>query len=90
MADHLRVLEREGMSMGALISPRDISVVVISSGNQPPEQIAEHRRGCRAERALVQFDEPELVVGLVRELVERTARNQRSRSACPSMSAPRR
>jgi pimeloyl-ACP methyl ester carboxylesterase len=84
MADHLRVLEREGMSIGALIPPRNIPVVVISSGNQPPEQIAAHRM--LAERSAdghhvvatrsahwVQFDEPELVVGLVKELVERGA-----------------
>ncbi len=84
MADHLRVLEREGMSIGALIPPRNIPVVVISSGNHPPEQIAAHRM--LAERSAdghhvvatrsahwVQFDEPELVVGLVKELVERGA-----------------
>jgi pimeloyl-ACP methyl ester carboxylesterase len=84
MADHLRVLEREGMSIGALIPPRNIPVVVISSGNQPPEQIAAHRmlaersadgRHVVATRSAhwVQFDEPELVVGLVKELVERGA-----------------
>ncbi len=82
MADHLRVLEREGTSIGGLIPPRNIPVVVVSSGNQPPEQIAAHRQ--LAERSAngrhvvaarsahwVQFDEPELIVGLVRELVER-------------------
>ena len=82
MADHLQVLERDGMSVGALIPPQDIPVVVISSGNQPPEQIAAHRmlaersansRHVVASRSThwVQFDEPELIVSLVRELVER-------------------
>jgi pimeloyl-ACP methyl ester carboxylesterase len=81
MADHLRVLEREGTSMGALIPPPQIPVVVISSGNQPPEQIAAHRMLAEqsahghhvvAERSAhwVQFDDPELVVALVRKLVE--------------------
>ena len=81
MADHLRVLEREGVSLSAFIPPREIPVVVISSGNQPPDQIAAHR--ALAERSAdgrhviaarsahwVQFDEPSLVVALVRELVE--------------------
>ena len=82
MADHLQVLERDGMSAGTLIPPRDIPVVVISSGNQPPAQIAAHRmlaersadsRHVVASRSAhwVQFDEPELIVTVVRELVER-------------------
>ena len=82
MADHLRVLEREGVSLSAFVPPREIPVVVISSGNQPPDQIAAHRalaehsadgRHVVAARSAhwVQFDEPSLVVRLVRELVER-------------------
>ena len=82
MADHLRVLEREGPSMDALIPPRNIPVVVISSGTHPPEQIAAHRmlaersadgRHVVATRSAhwVQFDEPELVVALVKELVDK-------------------
>ena len=82
MADHLRVLEREGVSLTRFIPPREIPVIVISSGNQPPEQIAAHRmlaersadgRHVIAPRSAhwVQFDEPALVVALVRELVER-------------------
>jgi pimeloyl-ACP methyl ester carboxylesterase len=84
MAEHLGVLEREGVSLSGFSPPGDIPVIVISSGNQPPEQIAAHRM--LAERSAdgrhviagrsahwVQFDEPELVVALVRELVERRA-----------------
>lgn len=80
MADYLRVLEREGLSLGGFIPPREIPVIVISSGNQPPEQIAAHQ--LLAERSVhgrhviaarsahwVQFDEPELVISLVRDLV---------------------
>ena len=81
MADHLQVLEREGMSMGRFVPPREIPVTVISSGDQPPEQIAAHRllaersangRHVIAARSAhwVQFDEPELIVALVKELVE--------------------
>jgi pimeloyl-ACP methyl ester carboxylesterase len=83
MADHLQMLERDGPSMGAPVPPRTVPVVVISSGNQSPEQIAAHRtlaeqsadgRHVVAARSAhwVQFDEPELVVALVRELVERS------------------
>ena len=85
MAEHLLVLERDGISMGALIPPRDIPVIVISSRDQPPEQIAAHRllaeRSAEGRHVIaagsahwVQFDEPELVVALVRELVEREPR----------------
>ena len=82
MADHLRVLEREGTVMGSLIPRPEIPVVVISSGDQPAEQIAAHRmlaersddgRHVIAARSAhwVQFDEPELVVAVVRELVHK-------------------
>jgi pimeloyl-ACP methyl ester carboxylesterase len=84
MADHLRVLERERRSMSALLPPREIPVVVITSGDQRPDQIAAHRvlaersshgRHVIARRSThwVQFDEPELIVGLVKELVERAS-----------------
>jgi pimeloyl-ACP methyl ester carboxylesterase len=84
MADYLLVLEREGLSMGALIPPQDIPVIVISSRDQPPEMIAAHRmlaersddgRHVIATRSAhwVQFDEPELIVSLVKDLVERAA-----------------
>lgn len=87
MADHLRVLEREGISLGGFIPPREIPVIVISSGDQPPEQIDSHRmlaersangRHVIAARSThwVQFDEPELVVSLVRDLVERGSNPQ--------------
>jgi len=81
MADHLGVLQRERKVLAAVNPPPGIPVVVISSGNQPPEQIAEHRelaaRSARARHVVaarsthwVQFDEPELVVAAVKEVVE--------------------
>ena len=82
MADYLLVLEREGVTLGGFIPPRTIPVVVISSGDQPAEQLAAHRmlaeRSDRGRHVIaarsthwVQFDEPELVVELVRDLVDR-------------------
>jgi pimeloyl-ACP methyl ester carboxylesterase len=81
MADHLSALDRDGASMGALIPPRDVPIIVISSGDQPPEQIAAHQllaggslrgRHIKAARSghWVLFDEPELVTAIIRELVE--------------------
>ena len=81
MADHLRVLEREAKAIGEAIPPPEIPVVVISGGNQPPEQLAAHEALARASAHgrhvvasrsthWVQFDEPELIVAAVRELVE--------------------
>jgi pimeloyl-ACP methyl ester carboxylesterase len=85
MADSLRMLEREAMSIAAVSPPREIPVTVISSGNQLPEQIAAHqalaarsavgRHVTAAQSAhWVQFDEPELVVRLVKDLVDRANR----------------
>jgi pimeloyl-ACP methyl ester carboxylesterase len=81
MADYLRTLAEEGPAMAGCCPPPEVPVVVISGGNQPPEQIAAHRR--LADTALhgrlvvaehsahwVQFDEPDLIVQTVRELVE--------------------
>lgn len=81
MADHLLALERDGASIAAITPPREIPVVVISSGNQPAEQLDAQRAlaaGSNAGRHViaarsahwVQFDEPELIVTVVRELVE--------------------
>jgi pimeloyl-ACP methyl ester carboxylesterase len=82
MADHLLALERGGASMARCIPPRELPIVVISSGDQPPEQIAAHRtlaessfdgRHVIAARSghWVQFDEPELIVSVVREMSTR-------------------
>jgi pimeloyl-ACP methyl ester carboxylesterase len=81
MADHLRVLERDASSIASLKPPREIPLVVISSRDQPTENLVAHRmlteasldgRHVVATRSThwVQFDEPELVVAVVRELVE--------------------
>jgi pimeloyl-ACP methyl ester carboxylesterase len=61
-------------------TPRSIPVVVISSGNQPPDQLEAHRRLADASNGgrhiiaarsahWVQFDEPELIIDAVEELV---------------------
>jgi pimeloyl-ACP methyl ester carboxylesterase len=84
MADYLRTLADDGATMSGLCPPPEVPVVVISAGNQPPDQIASHRRLADAathgrlvvaERSAhwVQFDEPEIIVRAVRELVEREA-----------------
>jgi pimeloyl-ACP methyl ester carboxylesterase len=81
MGDHFRTLEREGAVLSAEAPPPETPVVVISSGRQPAEQLAAHRRlaegSARGRHVMaarsahwVQFDEPALVVEAVRELVE--------------------
>jgi pimeloyl-ACP methyl ester carboxylesterase len=83
MADYMRAFERDRASMAALVPPPEVPVVVISGGNQPPEQLAEHRALTRSSRRgqhivatrsghWIQFDEPELIVSVIRELVETT------------------
>jgi pimeloyl-ACP methyl ester carboxylesterase len=87
MADHFLALDRERASIATLIPPPGIPVVVISSGDQPADQLAVHKRLAEASvrgRHLVaarsahwvQFDEPELVVEAVRELVSAASASQ--------------
>jgi pimeloyl-ACP methyl ester carboxylesterase len=82
MADHFLTLAQEGRRLAVSIPPPDIPTVVISSGGQPPEQLAAQRQLVKSSRSgrhviakasahWVQFDEPELVVSVARELVER-------------------
>ncbi len=79
MADHLRVLQEAAAFVGSLSALPDVPLVVISSGELPPERIEEHRQLARlsstgrhtiAERSghWVPFDEPELVVDAIREV----------------------
>jgi pimeloyl-ACP methyl ester carboxylesterase len=87
MAAHLQVLETQGPAIAAALPPAGIPLIVISSGNHPAEEIAEHRalasranaaRHVVADRSThwVQFDQPELIVDAVRELVAgRSGRN---------------
>jgi pimeloyl-ACP methyl ester carboxylesterase len=80
MADHMRVLETEGAAIAAAQPPATIPTIVISSGNNAPPQLEAHRalaaRSAAARHVVagrsthwVQFDEPELVVDAVRELI---------------------
>ena len=81
MADHMRVLQ-EATASAAQVGPLgDIPLVVISSGNQPPDVIAAHRALVRLSshgRVVfasksghwVPYDEPELMVDTIREVVE--------------------
>jgi len=89
LAAHLLTFEREAGSLAAAATPCEQPLVVISSGNQPGEQIAVHRalvegspegRHLIAARSThwVQFDEPQLILAAVRELVERDRSRSRS------------
>lgn len=90
MADHMAALARDGASIAGTVLPHDIPVVVISSGDQPADQLAAHRtlaaaslegRHVIAQRSAhwVQFDEPELIVGVIGEVIAAA----RSRTAPP-------
>jgi pimeloyl-ACP methyl ester carboxylesterase len=79
MAGYLQVLEREGGSLGAPGPPPDIPVVVVSGGHQSATEIAAQRALAGRSRHgghvvaarsghWVLFDEPDLVVSVVREL----------------------
>ena len=89
MADHLLVLQREGRRVSALEPPPDVPVVVISGSHQPAGEIAaqralaersHHGRHVVAARSghWILFDEPDLVVSVVRDLVSRVMSGRRS------------
>jgi len=81
MAAHLRVLPEATASAAAIDSLGDLPVVVISSGDQTPDVRAAHERlakmSARGRVVLasksghwVPYDEPELIVDAIREIVE--------------------
>ena len=84
MADHLGVLERDGAVIARIATPAEIPTIVISSGQQPPDQIEMQRQLANASHAgrhiiaarsshWVQFDEPGLIVEAIRTLVMTTS-----------------
>jgi pimeloyl-ACP methyl ester carboxylesterase len=94
MADHFLTLDRDRDSIATLIPLRGVPLVVISSGDQPADQVAAHRilaeasvrgRHLVAARSThwVQFDEPELVVEAVRDLVSAASANENPAPANP-------
>ena len=81
--------------MGRFVPPPQVPVVVISGRDQPPEQRAAHRglaegsvdgRHVIAARSghWVPFDEPELIVRVVRDLVDRERSLQSTSAALDS------
>jgi pimeloyl-ACP methyl ester carboxylesterase len=86
MADHLRALEETAAVVAGVRSLPDVPMVIVSSGNQPPDTIARHRalaglssqgRHVIAAKAghWIQFDDPELVITTIRDVVERARRS---------------
>jgi pimeloyl-ACP methyl ester carboxylesterase len=85
VADHLRVLQNAADFVAGLGSLPDVPLVTISSGALPPERIEEHRALARLSSSgrhvvaagsghWVQFDEPELIVAAIREVVAQVRR----------------
>jgi pimeloyl-ACP methyl ester carboxylesterase len=85
MADHLAVLEETAALVSRVKSLPDVPMVIVSSGDQSPDTIAKHRQLARlSERSRhviatksghwIQFDEPDLVVAAIREIVDQARR----------------
>jgi pimeloyl-ACP methyl ester carboxylesterase len=90
MADHLRVLQEAAASAAEVASLGDVPVIVISSGDQTPEVIALHHAlaGMSSQGRVVvasksghwvPYDEPELIVEAIRDLVDAFRRTHGSR-----------
>jgi pimeloyl-ACP methyl ester carboxylesterase len=80
MAEHLLVLQREGAAIAAMTPPPQIPLVVISGGHQTPETVDAQKKFADASLEgrhviadksghWVPFDQPELIVAVVRDLV---------------------
>lgn len=80
MAAYLESLPVSAGEAAALEEPAEIPVIVLSAGNATPEQLAERealaRRSPRGRHIIarksghwIQLDEPELVVGAIREMI---------------------
>jgi pimeloyl-ACP methyl ester carboxylesterase len=83
MAEHLAALEETAAAVAGVTSLPDVPLVIVSSGTQPTGVITRHRQlACLSTRGRhivatgsghwIQFDEPELVVKTIREVVEAT------------------
>lgn len=89
MADHLRVLQEATASAAAVTSLGDVPLVVISSADQTPDVTATHHVLARMSSQghvvfasksghWVPYDEPELIVEAIREVVETVRRRDAS------------
>jgi pimeloyl-ACP methyl ester carboxylesterase len=85
MADHLAALEELAAMVAGVSRLPEVPLVVISSGDQPDETLERHRQLTRrssqgrhvvAARSghWVQFDEPDVVVAAIREVVDAVRR----------------
>ena len=80
MAGHLAAFQETADAASRIASLTDVPLTIVSAGNQPPDVLAQHRklthlssRGrhvVAAESAhWIQFDEPELLVDVIRTMV---------------------
>jgi pimeloyl-ACP methyl ester carboxylesterase len=80
MAEYLRVFEEAAVSAPRLRLPRDLSLAVISAGDQPDDVMAAHRTLAQSSSRgrhivasgsghWIPFDDPDLIVETVRELI---------------------
>jgi pimeloyl-ACP methyl ester carboxylesterase len=83
MADHLAALEETAAVVGGVTSLPHVPLIIISSGDQSTETITKQRQLARLSRESrhlvatrsghwIQFDEPDLVVAAIRDVVDRT------------------
>jgi len=85
MADHLAVLQDTAAFVAGVTSLPDVPLVIISSCDQPADAVAKQRQLARLSSQSqhliatksghwIQFDEPDLVIRVIRDIVDRTRR----------------
>jgi pimeloyl-ACP methyl ester carboxylesterase len=88
MAEHLRALREAGAAAGTVGTLGDLPLAVVSAGDQPPSTLAAHEALARVSskgRHLIapssghwiSFDQPELVVTIVLEMIEALGQSRR-------------
>jgi pimeloyl-ACP methyl ester carboxylesterase len=82
MAQHLAALEETAAAVGRIASLPDVPLTIVSSADQPPPVMEKHRQLARLSPRgrhilaataghWIQFDDPDLVVATIRDLVGR-------------------
>ena len=89
MADYLAAMEEIAAAVSRITALPDIPLAVVSGADQPAEVLAKHRQLARLSSGgrhviastsghWIQFDEPDLVVATIRDVVDRARRRSRT------------
>jgi len=79
MAAHIQALPSCARAVSSCRLPEQLPITVLSGAHQPPERVAEHRFlatrhvMATASAHFIHFDQPELVVQAIHEMLQRSS-----------------